>query len=87
MTIAGFNPDRAISTLTIAELEQFIQTTIQKYTQQIIPSISDLDAPFDATAPLLGDLATDYATQIPDELWQTVPEDASEKFEDYLYQS
>ncbi|MEB3230863.1 MAG: hypothetical protein VKJ64_07640 [Leptolyngbyaceae bacterium] len=46
---------------------------------------SGLNTPFDSTAPSLGAIATEHAAQVPDEIWQTVPDDASENMDRYLY--
>lgn len=85
MTLAKFDADRSIATLTIAELEQFIQTTIQSHLNHLILPTRELDTPFDPTAPSFGAIATQHATQVPDEIWQTVPDDASENMDRYLY--
>ena len=83
MTIAGFNPERSIATLTVGELEQFIQTTIQKYTQHLIPPTSELDTPFDPTVPSFGTIVAEQSTNISDDIWQTIPEDASKNIDTY----
>lgn len=85
MTMTGFNPERSIATLTIAELEQFIQTTIQKYTHHLIPPTIELDTPFDSTVPSFGTIVAEQSGNISDDIWQTIPEDASENLDKYLY--
>jgi len=37
MTLAKFNPNDSVASLTIAELEQLIQTTIERYTHSLVP--------------------------------------------------
>ncbi len=79
-----FEPNRSVASLTLGELENFIKKTINKYAQQNLIS-SEEDRPFDEAVPPFWQIVTENADKIPDELWETVPEDASEKLDDYLY--
>lgn len=55
-----FDPNRFVATLTIAELETFIQATIRQsipqQTNSLIPPELDVNAPFDNTAPSFLDI-------------------------------
>jgi hypothetical protein len=45
----------------------------------------EADAPFDETAVPLSEIVAALAAEVPDEIWATVPEDASEQVDRYLY--
>jgi len=87
MTMTHFDPNRSIATLTVAELEKFVQATIQAYTSHLVPPTSELNTPFDSSVQSIGAIAAEHASQIPDEVWQTVPENASENVDKYLYEA
>ncbi|MEL4894498.1 hypothetical protein [Crocosphaera sp. Alani8] len=79
-----FEPNRSVASLTLGELENFIKETISKHNQETLTT-SEEAQPFDETVPPFWQIVTENADKIPDELWDTVPEDASEKLDDYLY--
>ncbi|MBR8833120.1 MAG: hypothetical protein DSM106950_03500 [Stigonema ocellatum SAG 48.90 = DSM 106950] len=79
-----FEPNRSVASLTLGELENFIKKTINKYNQQNL-IYSEKDQPFDETVPPFWQIVTENAAQIPDELWESLPSDASEKLDHYLY--
>ncbi len=99
MNITSFEPNKSVASLTMAELEAFIKEIVQKSdvasatlrerTQaeesSIIPSHIILDAPFDETAVPFWEITAALAAEVPDEIWATVPEDASEQVHRYLY--
>lgn len=83
MSITSFEPNRYVASLTIAELEAFIKEIIQQSDRSressVIPSHIILDAPFDETAVPLWEIIAARAAEVPDEIWATIPEDASEQ--------
>ncbi|GBF79679.1 hypothetical protein [Aphanothece sacrum] len=79
-----FEPNRSVASLTLGELENFIKQTIYQYNQQKLTHSED-DQPFDETVPSFLQIVTENADKIPDKLWETVPEDASENLDYYLY--
>ena len=99
MSITSFDPNKSVASLTIAELEAFIKEIIQKSDvasatlrerteeSSIIPShiMLEADAPFDETAVPLSEIVAALAAEVPDEIWATVPKDASEQVDRYLY--
>lgn len=89
MTITPFDPNRSVASLTIAELETFVRQTVQKAQQSqplsLIPPETNLESSFDPSAPPLWKIVTESAAQIPDEIWATIPEDASKQVDSYLY--
>ncbi|NEP45796.1 MAG: hypothetical protein F6K35_43970 [Okeania sp. SIO2H7] len=89
MSITSFEPNMSVASLTIAELEAFVKKIIQQSDRSqessIIPSHIILDAPFDETAVPFWEITAALAAEVPDEIWATVPEDASEQVDRYLY--
>jgi hypothetical protein len=79
-----FEPNRSVASLTLGELENFIKKTINKYNQQNL-IYSEENQPFDETVRPFWQIVTENADQIPDEIWSSVPSDASEKLDHYLY--
>ncbi|MDY6804437.1 MAG: hypothetical protein SXA11_11615 [Cyanobacteriota bacterium] len=83
MSITFFEPNRSVASLTMAELEAFIKQTIEQSDRSressVIPSHIILDAPFDETAVPFWEITSALAAEVPDEIWATVPEDASEQ--------
>ena len=83
MSVTFFEPNRSVASLTMAELEAFIKQTIEQSDRaresSIIPSEIILDAPFDETAVPFWEITAALAADVPDEIWATVPEDASEQ--------
>lgn len=91
MNTTSFDPNRSVASLTLAELEAFIKQTIQQTEQSppkyLISALAELDTPFDASAPPFWQVIASHTAQIPDEVWATIPEDASEQVDHYLYHS
>jgi len=99
MTITSFDPNKSVASLTMAELEAFIKEIVQKSDvasatlrdrsreSSIIPShiMLEANAPFDETAVPLWEITAARAANVPDEIWATIPEDASEQVDRYLY--
>ena len=99
MTITSFDPNKSVASLTMAELEAFIKEIVQKSDvasatlrersreSSIIPShiMLEANAPFDETAVPFWEITAALAAEVPDEIWATVPEDASEQVDRYLY--
>jgi type I restriction enzyme S subunit len=75
----------------MTELEAFVRKTVQQMEksqpQSLISPETDLESPFDPSAPPFWEIVAECAAEIPDEIWETVPEDASEQVDRYLYQS
>lgn len=84
MTTTPFEPNRSVASLTLGELENFIKQTVYQYNQQNL-TLSKIDKPFDETASPFWQIVTESADNIPDDLWNTIPEDASENLDHYLY--
>jgi len=55
--------------------------------KRLISPETDLESPFDPSAPPFWEIVAESAAKIPDEVWATIPEDASEQVDRYLYQS
>lgn len=91
MTATPFDPNRFVTSLTIAEREAFVRKTVQQteksQSKSLISSETDLESPFDISAPAFWEIVAEGAAEIPDEIWETVPEDASEQGDRYLYHS
>ena len=91
MTTTSFDPNRSVASLTMAELEAFVRKTVQQteksQPKSLIPPETDLESPFDPSAPPFWEIVAERAAEIPDEIWETVPEDASEQVDHYLYHS
>ena len=91
MTTTPFDPNRSVASLTMAELEAFVRKTIQQTEKSppksLIPPETDLESPFDPSAPPFWEIVAESAAKIPDEVWATIPEDASEQVDRYLYHS
>ena len=91
MTSTPFDPNRSVASLTMAELEAFVRKTVQQTEKSppksLIPPETDLESPFDPSAPPFWEIVAERAASLPDEVWATIPEDASEQVDRYLYQS
>jgi hypothetical protein len=66
---------------TLLNLENFIKPTVHQDNQQNL-TLSKIDQPFDETASPFWQIVTESADNIPDDLWETIPEDASENFKE-----
>ncbi|NEO83499.1 MAG: hypothetical protein F6J87_04455 [Spirulina sp. SIO3F2] len=77
--------DTPITTLTFGDLETLIAQIVQQELQQYRPPEPSTflvipEQTYDETAPSILQIFADAATQVPDEDWDAVPQDASERF-------
>ncbi|MCW6038032.1 hypothetical protein K4A83_17390 [Spirulina subsalsa FACHB-351] len=91
MTTTSFDPQRSVASLTLGELEAFVRQTIQNtetsQRNSLIPPETNLDSSFDQSAQPFWQIVTESVAEVPDEVWETLPEDASEQIDHYLYHS
>jgi hypothetical protein len=91
MTATPFDPNRSVASLTMTELEAFVKKTIQQteksQSKSLIPPETNIESSFNPSAQPFWEIVAARAAKVPDEIWETVPEDASEQVDRYLYHS
>ena len=90
MMINSLDPNQSVAELTIAELEAFIkETMIQMETSRsktlITPEVN-LESSFNSSAKPFLDIVAEQMADIEEEIWESIPEDASEQLDRYLYE-
>jgi len=87
MMINSLDPNQSVAELTIAELEAFIkETMIQMETSRsktLIPPEVNLESSFDSSAKPFLDIVAEQMADIEEEIWDSIPEDASEQLDRY----
>ena len=90
MMINSLDPNQSVAELTIAELEAFIkETMIQMETSRsktLIPPEVNLESSFDSSAKPFLDIVAEQMADIEEKIWDSIPEDASEQLDRYLYE-
>ena len=88
--INSLDPNQSVAELTIAELEAFIkETMIQMETSRsktLIPPEVNLESSFDSSAKPFLDIVAEQMADIEEKIWDSIPEDASEQLDRYLYE-
>jgi hypothetical protein len=89
MEISSLNNQQVLSSLTVGELEvivtQIVQKVISKQQESLIPDEYKQEIPFDSKAIPFWQVVVDNYSKIPEEIWDSIPSDASEKIDLYLY--
>jgi hypothetical protein len=89
MEISSLNNKQVISSLTVEQLEvivtQIVQKVISKQQESLIPDEYKQEIPFDSNATPFWQVVVDNSSKIPETIWDSIPSDASEKIDVYLY--
>jgi len=82
MEISNFEKQQVLKTLTRAELEdiitQIVQKVISRDKKKLIPDEYKQDTPFDSKATPFWQIIVEDSHKIPEEIWSSIPNDASE---------
>ncbi len=89
MEILSLEKHQVISSLTLAELEvvvtQLVQRVLSTERESFMPIQCKQEVPFDSTATPFWQIVLDNSNQVSEEIWDSIPEDASENLDAYLY--
>ena len=89
MELSSLENQQLISSLTIADLEvivtQIVQKVISQEKESLISNEYKQKIPFDSTATPFWQMVVDNSSKIPEEIWDSIPNDASENLDSYLY--
>ena len=77
--------EQYVSDLTMAELEnivtQIVQRVVSKEEEELIPDEYKRKTPFNANATSFWQVVVENSHKIPEEIWDSIPSDASENFD------
>lgn len=89
METPSLDNQQLISSMTVGELEvivtQIVQKVISKQQESLIPDEYKQEIPFDSKATPFWQVVVDNSSKISEEIWDSIPSDASEKIDVYLY--
>lgn len=87
MDILSPDKKQVISSLTIEELEILINQIVNKVVsggrESLVPDEYKRDIPYNSSSNLIEEISN--SSQVPLSLWESVPSDASQNLDFYLY--
>ena len=87
MDIINLDRNQAISSLTIGELETLINQIVHKVVsgegKNSIPDEYKRSIPYNSSSHLIAEISD--SSKVPLDLWESVPSDASQNLDSYLY--
>jgi hypothetical protein len=86
--ISSLDKQEVISALTFADLEAIVTAIVQgmisQETASLIPNKYRQEIPFDSTATPFWQIVVENSNKVPEEIWDSIPSDASENLDVYL---